>query len=172
MKIIPVLFLFLCSAMYSQEDWKTYEKDNYSIQYPENWSYSDQKPQPSIQFVLMTEEASQTEDMFRENINLNTESLQGRDITLDEYIELSLGQITKQIPSAKLLSSEDISINGMKAKSSIWSADFGNGMLLKFKQYVVLNRGMAYILTYSSSVTDFEKYLDQATGILDTFKIN
>ncbi|WP_111682052.1 PsbP-related protein [Winogradskyella tangerina] len=172
-KIATLLSLFIGLMLFSQEnDWTTYEKDNYSIQYPENWSYSDQKPQPSIQFVLKAEEASQTEDMFWENINLNTEYLQGQEFTLDEYIELSLGQIKKQVPTAKLLESEDITLNGMEAKSTIWSADFGNGFQLKFKQYVVLNAGTAYILTFTSTFAEFDKYQEVATSILDTFKIN
>ena len=172
-KLLMLSALLFSLILFGQkEGWKTYEKDGYSVQYPKNWEYSDQKPQPMVQFVLMSEEDSQEEDNFRENINLSTEFLQGREISLDAYVEIALDQVEKQIPSAKILSTEDMSLNGIKAKSSIWTADFGSGVMLKFKQYILISDGTAYILTFTSTVAEFDEYVNQATDILDTFKIN
>lgn len=171
---ILTLLLSLSSllGMSQNDDWKTFEKDNFSIQYPTNWTYSDQKPQPNIQFVLMAEEASQTEDLFRENINLNTEDLNGQEVELDEYIDVAFKLVQKQFPDAKMVSNKDISLNGMEAKATEAIIDFGNGAVLKFKQYVMLYAGSAYILTFSSSTAEYDKYVEEATTILDTFKIN
>lgn len=172
-KLLMLSALFFSLILFGQKDkWKTFEKDGYSIQYPKSWTYSDQKPQPMVQFVLLSEEDSQEEDNFRENINLSTESLQGRKMSLDAYVELALDQVTEQIPSAKILATEDVSLNGKKAKSFIWTADFGNGVMLKFKQYILISDGTAYILTFTSTEAEFDEYVNKATDILDTFKIN
>ena len=69
-------------------------------------------------------------------------------------------------------SKEKFFLNGIKAKSSIWTADFGSGVMLKFKQYILISDGTAYILTFTSTVAEFDEYVNQATDILDTFKIN
>jgi hypothetical protein len=172
MKIkLTTLVLFLISAtLFAQKDWNTLVQDNVTISYPKDWTSSDQKPQPSMQFLLLSDDKSQIEDKFRENINLTLEDLNGKTLTLDEYSKLSLDQITAQIPSAKILSNESRKIDGWEAKSAIWTADFGNGMILKFKQIYVLNAGVAYILTFSSTVAEYDDYIEVGDEILNSFK--
>ena len=43
-------------------------------------------------------------------------------------------------------------------------------MILKFKQYLLLHQGTAYILTYTSSESEYDKYLGAADIILNSFK--
>ena len=169
-KLTLLLTICISAIAFAQEDWKIFEKDNYSIQYPATWEYSDQKPQPTIQFVLMSEEASQNEDMFRENINLNTESLKGQDISLKDYAKAGLDQIFAQIPSAKIISNKNIKLGAKNAKEIIWSANLGNGMLLRFKQVFLLNDGIAYVLTFSATETDYDKYIEDGEKIISSFK--
>lgn len=169
-KITTLLLFFISTFLFAQEDWKTFAKDNFSIQYPATWEYSDQKPQPNIQFVLMSEEASQNEDMFRENINLNTEDLNGQDVSLKDYAKAGLDQVFAQIPSAKMITNNDIKLGGENAKEIIWSANLGNGILLKFKQVFLLKDGTAYVLTFTATETDYDKYIVDGEKILYSFK--
>ncbi|MFP4845275.1 hypothetical protein [Winogradskyella sp. PE311] len=170
-KISTLLLLFISLSLFAQENWETLEKENYAISYPTDWISSEKKPQPSMQFLLLSDEKSQNEDKFRENINLTLENLNGQTLSLDEYSKISIDQITAQIPSAKVISVDTIKLNGWEAKAAIWSADFGNGMILKFKQVFLLYSGTAYVLTFSSTTAEFDTYIQVGDQILNSFKL-
>lgn len=169
-KLTLLLSILLVTLATAQDKWKTLEKDNYIISYPKNWVSSDQKPQPTIEFVLLSEEASQKKDQFRENINLNTENLSGKKLSLKEYIKLALDQVKTQIPSAKTISKKNIELNGKEAKKIIWSADLGGGIVLKFKQLFLINNETAYILTYTASMAEYDIYDKVSDKIFNSFK--
>ncbi|MFC0604000.1 PsbP-related protein [Winogradskyella pulchriflava] len=170
-KITTLLLCFVSTALFAQKDWKTLEKDNYAINYPEDWISSDQKPQPTMQFLLLSDEKSQEKDQFRENINLTIEDLRGQTLSTEEYVKISLDQITSQIPNSKIISNDAIKIDGFEARVVIWSADFGNGMILKFKQILLINSGNAYVLTFSSTASEYDQYIEIGDKILNSFKL-
>ncbi len=170
-KLTTLLVLFISTQLFAQDELKTLEQDNYSISYPEEWISSDQKPQPTIQFMLLSDESSQKKDKFRENINLNTEDLGEQTVTLEEYSKISINQIKTQIPGVKIVATETIKLDGNDATELIWQADFGNGMELKFKQLFIISNAKAYILTFSSTTTEFDEYSEIADTILQSFKL-
>jgi hypothetical protein len=167
--LIILFVLFNSTMLFAQNDWQTLEKDNFAISYPKDWVSSDQKPQPTIAILLLSDEESQKTDQFRENINLNLEDLKGQTLSLDEYAKISIDQIKNQIPNAEILSNGTTKINGWEAKSVVWHADFGNNMTLKFKQVFLLNNGIAYVLTYSSTKTEYDDYFEVADKIINSF---
>ncbi|WP_296313473.1 PsbP-related protein [Winogradskyella sp. UBA3174] len=170
-KLTTLLLFFISSTLFAQKGWETLTKDNYAVSYPKDWISSEQKPQPSMVFLLMSDEKSQNEDKFRENINLTLEDLTLQTLSLEDYSKLSIDQITGQIPSAKVISNESIKIDGWEAIAVIWTADFGNGMALKFKQIFLINNGKAYILTFSSTTTEYDEYIEVGDKILNSFKL-
>jgi hypothetical protein len=170
MKIKFLLLLFVGLTIQAQDNWTTLEKDNYTINYPEDWSVSDQKPQPSVQFLITTDETSLKEDNFRESINMVTESLQGQIFTPESYAKLSIDQIKLQIPDAKVISNEATNLGNEQPREVVWFNDFGNGMILKFKQVFLLKENTAYVLTYSSTEQEYNDYLEAADKIIYSFK--
>ncbi|WP_439151460.1 PsbP-related protein [Winogradskyella sp.] len=169
---ITFLLLFIFGfTLQAQDNWNTLAKDNYSINYPSDWSESDQKPQPSVQFLLTTAESSLKEDNFRESINMVTESLQGQIFTPESYAKLSIDQIKLQIPDAKIISNKNVDLGDEKAREVIWSNDFGNGTILQFKQVFVLKNNTAYVLTYSATEQEYNDYLEVADKIIYSFKL-
>lgn len=169
-KLTTLLVLFVSTLLFAQDEWQTLEQDNYSISYPIDWVSSDKKPQPSVQFLFSAPESSQKKDQFRESINLVTESLGGQTLTIDAYIKISLDQIMAQIPSAKIKSNKDIKLGDEDAKEVVWSADFGNGIVLQFKQVYIIKNGTAYVLTYSSTTTEYDLYNETANKTINSFK--
>jgi hypothetical protein len=169
-RLLSLVFTLLTSVIFAQDGWKTYQKDNYSINYPANWEYSDQKPQPTIDFILMSPEASQTKDFFRENINLTVENLVSEDLSLEEYTEKALEQIKVQVPNAKMISALPVTIGDIEATNIIWSADFGGGLNLKFNQLFTVKDRVAYVLTFASTTTEYELYEKDAIVMLNSFK--
>lgn len=167
--LLSLIFTVLTTAIFAQDGWKTYQKDNYSINYPSNWEYSDQKPEPTIAFIFMSPEASQTKDSFRERVNLTIENLVHEDLTLEEYTEKVLQQV-KQVPNAKMASALPVTIGDIEATNIIWSAELGGGMNLKFNQLFTVKDRVAYVLTFASTTTEYERYEKDAIMILNSFK--
>lgn len=167
--LLSLIFTVLTTAIFAQDGWKTYQKDNYSINYPSNWEYSDQKPEPTIAFIFMSPEASQTKDSFRERVNLTIENLVHEDLTLEAYTEKVLQQV-KQVPNAKMASALPVTIGDIEATNIIWSAELGGGMNLKFNQLFTVKDRVAYVLTFASTTTEYERYEKDAIMILNSFK--
>jgi serine/threonine-protein kinase len=169
-KLITLLLICISTSLFAQDDWQTYEKDNYAINFPADWEYSDFKPQPLVAFMLYSPETSQTEDKFRENINLTIEELSSADYTLDQYTEIALDQVKKQIPTAKMISILPASIGELDATNVVWSADFGNGTILQFNQLFTIKDRIAYVLTFTATATEYDIYIKDGIKILNSFK--
>ncbi|TCK67320.1 hypothetical protein DFQ05_1094 [Winogradskyella wandonensis] len=169
---IRILTLALCitTTFAFAQEMKTYTKDNLTIDYDATWEISEQKMQPAVKFMILSDASSQISDSFRENINLSSESLQGQKMTATEYAKISLDQITSQIPTAKIISNESKKINGLDVQEIIWSADFGNNMILKFKQVAFVRGGEGYVFTFTSTTAEFDKYVESADKMFSSFK--
>lgn len=170
-KLITIFTVFISIATFAQENWKTLKEANYVISYPENWESSDQKSQSNMLFLLLAEEASQNKDGFREKINLSSEILAGQNFKAKGYAELSVDNIKAQIPSSNIEVNEATKIDGHNAWHVVWSADFGNGKMLKFKQVFLVKHKTAYILTFSTTVDDYNNYIKVADKVLNSFKM-
>ncbi len=168
-RILTSALSFAMTFAFAQE-MKTFTKDNYTIDYDSTWETSVEKIQPGVKFMLMSNPSTQTKDNFRENINLSSESLQGQTLSASEYINLALEQIKAQIPTAKIITSKTIDLNGVEAYEVIWSADFGNNMILKFKQIALVRADNGYVLTFSSSTTEYDQYIKSADKMMMSFK--
>ncbi|SHG59342.1 hypothetical protein [Winogradskyella jejuensis] len=168
-RILTLALSFAMTFAFAQE-MKTFTKDNYTIDYDTTWEISEQKIQPAVQFMILSDESTQAKDKFRENINLSAESLQGQELNAADYAKISLDQISVQIPGAKIITNESKKLNGIDCQEIIWSADFGNNMILKFKQVIFVRGGTGYALTFSSTTTEFDTYKESANKMLSSFK--
>ena len=164
------LGLSLSMTFVFAQDTKTFTKDNYTIDYPSSWQISEQKTQPAVQFMIVSDITSQAKDNFRENISLSEEPLQGKTLNAEQYSQILVNQINAQIPSSKTSPTKSINLNGIDAQELVWSADFGNGTVLKFKQVLFVNGNTGYAITYQSTTTEFDEYLVVADKIISSFK--
>lgn len=171
MKKTKLIFLLSLVSFLSpaQDGWQEFKKNNYSISYPPDWNYSDEKPQPTIEFILKASFESTKDDQFQENINLNLESLL-EETNVSDYMKSTIDQIKTQVPSAKIIKNTSTEVNGLEAKEFIWSAKFGNDFLLKFKQIIFIKSKIAYVLTLTSTEKEFDRYITIGDKILYSFK--
>lgn len=169
-KLTTLLLLFISTSLFAQDGWKTFEKDNYSISYPSDWEFSDQNPQPTVAFMLNSPKESQKEDLFRESVNLTIEELSMADYTLDQYTEIALEQVKKQIPSAKMITALPANIGDVEATNIVWSAEVGNGMVLQFNQLFAVKDRIAYVLTFTTTEAEYDIYIEDAAKIISSFK--
>lgn len=73
--------------------WNAYEWTNFSLKYPKDWT-TDTSGKSGIKFFLYSPTEA-ADDPFKENINLVTEDLSKKPMTLDEYVKASKSGIQK-----------------------------------------------------------------------------
>lgn len=162
-KLLFIILLLAINFTFSQTEWANFEKDNFSIDYPKDWSL-DTSGQMNSQFLLFSK--VEENDTFRENVNLIIQDLKGQDMTLKSFIKLSENQITSMVENGKIIESE----NHGSYQSVIWSG-FISGYNLKFKQFLFIKDEKANVLTFTALETTFDAYIETGAKILDSFKL-
>lgn len=168
LKTILIIFLFVNNEGFSQDTYQTHKTDNYSIEFPNNWTL-DTSGKMNSEFLLFSELLEN--DSFSENVNLLIQDLKGQKITLETFVELSENQIKTLVSNSKIYDRETITINDIIYHQIIWSG-FIAEKDLKFIQHFYVIDEKAYILTYTATIQTFEDYLELGTSILNSFKIN
>jgi len=148
--------------------WKTLNGNSYYITYPGNWDLNTSGLMGSS-FFFFSKLTSQ-QDKFRENVNLIIQDLNGQNISLDKYIEISVGQIKTMITNGRLLESLRLNKNGYEFQKVIYIGDQGV-FKLKYEQYCWIKNGKAYILTLTCENKQFENYKVTGEKILNSFKL-
>lgn len=176
MKRLTIITLFLVSIItYSQtsnktaklkfsNNWKTYETEDYSIQYPDDFVFSDATY--GVEFNLYSPKTSPN-DTFRENFNLTIGDYTGRNMTFDKLIKVRI-QECKQLPNVQMLSYQKVSINGNKAYRIVLIVH-GRGGKLKLLQYHLLKNDISYVLTWASEIKQYRRYMPIGKKIMKTF---
>lgn len=165
---LVVILLFTSKSAATQELNQSHTAKNFGIQYPEGWSV-DTSGQMNTEFILFSPVLEN--DTFSENVNLLIQDLSGQNITMKSYVEISENQVTNMIPNSKIFESHAVKSKKPPYHLMVWSGNVAN-QDLKFKQYFYLINNKAYILTFSASINDFDKYSKIGTKILDSFKFN
>ena len=150
------------------EDWVKLDKTDFSIQYPDSLTV-DTSGQMGMSFMLFTNQASGT-DLFMENMNLVIEDLQGYEITLDDYVEVSKTQLKQYITALKPVSSKRITVDGREYHKLIFTGKQGQ-FNLKWQQRYYIENGKAFVLTTTSEKDQYDTYSSVLGKVMSTFKI-
>ncbi len=160
--------LLLPTVVYGQtvnNEWKTLDKPNFSIQYPATWELN-QSGQMGTSFILFSALESD-QDKFRENINLLIQ--EGKNIDLNKFTEISESQIKTLATNAHIIESKRLK-KDIEYHKIIHTADQGI-FHLEFEQYYWVINDKAYILTFSAEHTKFENFKTTGEKILNSFKL-
>jgi len=146
-----------------QKDWKTFDKTEYSIQYPENWNLDSSGIGGSM-FTISS--ALNSNDVITENVNMQIENLSD-DIGLDEFAK---DAITKIASVFTILTKERIKSDKDDYYRLVFSGE-KNGVGVKVEQRYRVKNKKAYVIGFMSSKSDFEK--DKVIGekIVNSFKL-
>jgi hypothetical protein len=168
--LTSLLLVFIISVQSQNKEtgWLTLKGKNYSIKYPNNWE-PDQSGQSGTIFILMSV-LEVAEDLFRENINLITQDLTGKNMDLKKFAELSTEQIKTLMPNSKIIESEWVKTKSGEYHKIIYTGDQSN-FHLKFEQYYWVINNHSYILIFTAEESKFAKYKETAEKIMDSFVI-
>ncbi len=153
----------------TNNEWKTLEAFNYSIQYPPTWVL-DESGRGGTSFVVLSPVESDS-DIFRENVNLLIQDLSGKNIDLNKYTEISESQIKTMIQNSALLESKRVKGDFGECQVVLYTGDQG-AFHFKFKQYFFVVREKAYVLTFTTEQGKFEKFKKTGERILSSFQLH
>jgi hypothetical protein len=146
-------------------DWEILDKSEYSIQYPKNWTV-DQSGTGGTVFMLTSPSDSDTDEVVQ-NVNAVVENLPNN-LDLDTYAKAAIRQVKTVYPN--VIKKKRIKSDNDDFYKVIFSGKM-NGIDLKLEQHYRIKNKKAYIVTFTSSVSDFDK--DKVIGekILSSFKL-
>ena len=165
--LITLLFVFATTMAYSQDEpeMKVFTKGKFTFSYPATWEVDDSGFN-GTQFLVMSPLAGD-DDSFQENVNLIEQDLSGTPMTLDGFIDLSIGQLTAA--GADMLESSKTEDDPTRHRQ-VFTLDSG-GLTLKFIQYYWLQGDYAYVLTFTSMDDTFDQYMSVAEEIAKSLKV-
>jgi len=151
-----------------QNDWKTIDEFNFTIQYPDSFELNNSGLMGTT-FILFSKQTSQ-QDLFLENINLIIQDLTGLNINLNKYVEISEAQVKTLITNGNIIESKRIKMGDSEYQKVIYTGTEGQ-YNLKFEQYCWIIKQKAYVLTLTCELNQFDKYQAIGEKIMNSFKI-
>lgn len=145
-------------------------KANITLFYPSNWKEQRQSEQNTILFYPQ----SQT-DVLRTNLAFTTQDLSSlSDVTLDQYTDIIKEDTSKRLQNVNVLGSEKTTVGGQEAGVLTYTANYPGitDELVKVYHVYVIKDSTAYLLTYTSVVSKYEKYLQNVKDIVSSFQFN
>ncbi len=141
---------------------------NIQISYPN--TYELQEGLMGILVFFFSPIESST-DLFQENFNVMIQDLSAQPMSLEEYTDLSLGQIETVITDSEMISSKETILDGESAYEVIYTGTQGR-YSLKWKQLWTVLDNKAYVLTSTSEVNEFDDYSEVFDTMFDSFEIS
>lgn len=149
-------------------DWKTFSKEDYSIQYPPTWELN-QKQEGTL--FTITAPIDSTNIFFVENINLIKEDLKDKgDVDLDKYTEAGEVLLKSYLTNYTLISSKKLKDAAGEYQQTIFSGDQDSIHIMFEQRYRIINK-VAYVLTLTDSKNHWPVGQPVGEQILGSFKI-
>lgn len=141
---------------------------SFSVQYPAGWEVEEDSFGAVVTFLSPL---TSDDDPFHESVNIVVEDLQGTDVTLEEYIQLALGQLEDLIPDIQINNQIDDTMGGAPSKILTYTGS-QEGFEFTWVQEVSLFQGNAYVLTYSglNAGDDYTEFRPYAIAIFQSFE--
>tara|TARA_R110001583_G_C5457012_1_gene391511 strand:+ start:92 stop:607 length:516 start_codon:yes stop_codon:yes gene_type:complete len=168
LKLLLILLIavqFVHCQSNPKNDQKEINRNGYSISYPSSMRL-DESGRNGIEFLLFTEKTN-SNDNFRDNLNLIIQNLENLNINLDKFVEITETQIKN---NGKLILSERIKSDNYEFQRLVYEANLNN-FDLKFIQYDFVKDEKAYILTFSVKLNEYDKYNIEMESIMSSFKL-
>ncbi|HEV9036357.1 MAG TPA: PsbP-related protein [Puia sp.] len=159
---VKSLFLLLIPG------WLTYtsQTGKFSMQYPKEWS-----PKAQNNAILFLSPKADAQDQFQENVNIILQDLSSQPMTLEQYTDMSKQQLIQAFGAKAVLSQGATTIAGQKAQYMVYSFTY-QGRSLKIKGVWFIKGKTAYLLTYTAEPSQYAKYEQTATAIINSFSFN
>jgi len=138
----------------------------FRIKYPPDWSTQAGSAGAAIAFVSPAQGSS---DSFRENVNVLVEDLADPSMSLGQYTDTSLRQAKTAIDAFRLLRSAPATLASRSAERVIYLGQIGRD--LKFESVWLVEKGRAYVVTYTATPDAFAGTEPTAEAVIGSFEL-
>lgn len=169
---IAAILIFIGIDKNSERNFITYTNNDYQfdIKYPPGWTRQELNDPITGEIVVFTSPAESDSDLFLEKVYLTIEYLPSEPITLDEYSQLVLERI-ELTDNSEIRSDFSLKINGLPARAIVYSRQEGELQLRQMEVFTIKNDRI-YLAIYTAQQAKFDKFLDTADRIIDSWAIN
>jgi hypothetical protein len=163
---ILLLFSFWCFSQTDSTKNKTFIKDHYQIQYPSTWKLDTSRTM-GTEFMILAPKENDT-DVFSENVNFMIQNLQGTQIDLGQYKQISEKQFSEFFTDVQIFESAIIKTPSDEFYRSSFAMTQGK-FRLRITSICYIKNEKAYLLTFTSEFANYERYKAAGEEILDSF---
>jgi len=110
-------------------------------------------------------------DIFQDNVNIIVQDLSAQPMTLDEYTELSLGQIEQFITDPSILDSSAVTLADIPGHRVVYTGKQGQ-YDLKWMQVWTVQNNKAYVISYTAETSKYSTFLETVQEMIDSFEIS
>jgi len=145
-----------------------------SLEYPSTWSAFElnSKFRDNVTYgvAVLRAPLDNASDKYAEKINFGMQKFKSNNVTLDAYTQAILNSY-KNTTGVKILDSSPTTLAGQPAHMVVLTDDRVEGIKLKKSQvWSVINNSKAYVITFGSEESKYDKYLPQVENIIKSFK--
>lgn len=155
--------LILSILVFQTTSWKSLDDAEFRIKYPSDWELN-QTGVAGTKFILFTPSAQPV--AFRDNINLIIEDLKGKNVDLKQYAAAASAQVRQYITNVKVTTSETSA--DQRRHKIVYSGSQGQ-LNLTWQQYYWVKNEKAYVLTFTADQSSFDKRIEAASQVMDSF---
>lgn len=145
--------------------WASFSQSGISMKYPANWSLDAEWKFGTKFFIYSPGEW--TGDVFQENVNLVTEDLSKKPMTIDEYGQANIDQIKSVITNATIVTNEKRQDSSGKDYYLAQYKGIQGSVNLEFIQFYRIKDTTAYVLTLTLEDKAENPYRDIWVKIMD-----
>ena len=167
--ILGALFIsFLLYLDYSRsQKYITYKNEQIEVQYPQGWLKENSGVFLDTTVVFISPKESSS-DRFQERVAIIVEQ-SPKPTSLKEYSDRSVSEI-KSLDNSIISPAKSTTLSGSDAKYVLYQGTIEN-LKLKRKKVWTVDYQQIYTVVYTAQPDKFEKFLPQATRMIESLKI-
>jgi eukaryotic-like serine/threonine-protein kinase len=142
------------------------------VKYASTWQREEIHNIVTGENVIFTAPGSNSADKYRANISIRVENLTDPRTTLARYTQSTIAEIDRYYQDAKIVESSSTKLAKRPANLVVYTGQDENSMLVKNLEVWTIDRGKAYILTYTAEPDRYYEYLGTVMTTIESFAIN
>ncbi len=165
--LLSLLFSFSLAAQDTAE-FATYDKEGVKLSYPTNWAMTENVMGAKVMFQAPV---SGTGAQIPGSVSLVIQEIPDAGMTppLKDVAEMTKSQLKLMVTDFEEVSSEPITINEKDGYEIVYTGKQGE-YELKWLQIFCIEGQKVYVLTYNTTKEGFDKDLETAQKIIDSFE--
>ncbi|ALF54357.1 serine/threonine protein kinase [Nostoc piscinale CENA21] len=162
---VAVGLILLSQIKINQTNFSNYAAHGVKINYPDNWAVQETPNAVTQDIVTFLAPKQSDYDQFQELVTIRVEPLSS---TLDESKDLFIREVKNTVDDAQIESSSETTLANQRANQLVFTGKIDNGRL-KSLQVWTLQNDNAYIITYTATVDEYDKFLPIAEKMIRSF---